>query len=242
MKREIKSGIFLAGTFLIMAAFIFVAGDLSTWFQKPGYELSILFPSATGLEKHAATRLAGVKIGYVKDIRLEQRKARVVLAIWPKYQVPRGSQATLASIGLVGERYIEISPSELPDYLKPGETIEAGRSLSFDQLGSLAASVGDEIKAVSQSLREMTDQEARENLSGILKNLNAFTQELGEFLAANKGVLEEGIREASRAARDLDQKLGTVAADLDETIRAVKASRPKIRRASSRASGSSKKS
>jgi phospholipid/cholesterol/gamma-HCH transport system substrate-binding protein len=222
MRREIKIGIFLAGTFLIAAIFIFVAGDLSRWFQKPGYELSVLFPSATGLEKHAATRLAGVKIGYVKDIRLDERKARVVLAIWPKYRVPKGSRATLASIGLVGERYIEINPSEQPDFLQPGETLEPGAAVSFDQLGTLAASVGDEIKAVSQSLREMTDREARENLSGILKNLNSFTEELGEFLAANKEEIETGIRNASRAAREFDERLGTVSADLDETIRTVK--------------------
>ena len=222
MRREIKIGIFLAGTFLILAAFIFIAGDMSTWFQKPGYDLSVLFPTATGLEKHAAARLAGVKIGYVKDIRLDQRKARVVLAIWPKYQVPKGSRATLASIGLVGERYIEISPSEQAEFLKPGETIEASAAIGFDQIGSLAASIGDELKAVSQSIRKITDEEAQQNLSGILKNLNAFTQELGEFLAANKGGLETGIRSASRVAQEFDQKLGAVSLSLDETLRAVK--------------------
>lgn len=222
MRREIKIGIFLAGAFLILAAIIFIAGDMSTWFQKPGYELSVLFPSATGLEKHAATRLAGVKIGYVKDIRLDQRKARVVLAIWPKYQVPKGSRATMASIGLVGERYIEISPSEQAEFLQPGDTIEAGVTIGFDQIGGLAASIGDELKAVSRSIREMTDEEARANLSGILKNLNTLTGELSQFVAASKGELETGIRSASQAAREFDQKMGAVSVSLDDTIRVVK--------------------
>src|SRR4030043_1474033 len=158
MRREIKIGIFLAVTFLILAAFIFIAGDMAAWLQKPGYELSVLFPSATGLEKHAAARLAGVKIGYVKDIRLDQRKARVILAIWPKYQVPKGSRATMASIGLVGERYIEISPSEQAEFLQPGDTIEAGVTIGFDQIGGLAASIGDELKAVSRAIRAKTDR------------------------------------------------------------------------------------
>jgi phospholipid/cholesterol/gamma-HCH transport system substrate-binding protein len=223
MRREIKIGIFLAGTFLILALFIFVAGDMSTWFQKPGYELSVLFPSATGLEKHAAARMAGVKIGYVKDIRLDERKARVVLTVWPKYQVPRGSRATLASIGLVGERYIEISPSEQADFLKPGETIEASVTVGLDQIGGLAASIGDELKAVTQSIREMTDEEARQNLSGILKNLNAFTGDLSQFMAANKSGLENGIQSASQAAKGFDQKLGEISRNLNETISAVKA-------------------
>jgi phospholipid/cholesterol/gamma-HCH transport system substrate-binding protein len=223
MRRELKIGVFLAGTFVILAAFIFIAGDMSTWFQKPGYELSVLFPSATGLEKHAAARLAGVKIGYVKDIRLDQLKARVVLAIWPKYKVPKGSRAALASLGIAGERYIDISPSEQAESMQPGETIEAKTSIGFDQIGSLAASIGDELKAVSQSIREITDEETQQNLSGILNNLNAFTVELGEFMAANKGELETGIRSFSRAAQEFDQKLGSVSVSLDDTIRTVKA-------------------
>src|SRR4030042_6053468 len=155
MKRELKIGIFLAGTFVILAAFIFIAGDMSTWFRKPGYELSVVFPSATGLEKHAAARLAGVQIGYVKDIRLDQRKARVVLAIWPKYQVPKGSRATMASIGLVGERYVEISPSEQAGFLQPGETLEASTAVGFDQIGSLAGSIGCELKGGSRRIWEV---------------------------------------------------------------------------------------
>jgi virulence factor Mce-like protein len=222
MKREIKIGIFLAGTFVILAAFIFVAGDMSTWFQKPGYELSVLFSSATGLEKHAAARLAGVKIGYVKDIRLDERKARVVMTIWPKYQVPRGSQAALASLGIAGERYIDISPSDQADFLRPGETLEAKPTVSFDQIGGLAASIGDELKAVSQSIREMTDEEAKKNLAGILTNLNSFTQELGQFLAANKDDLRTGIGSISQAAKGFDQKLGDISKSLDETLSAIK--------------------
>ncbi len=222
MKREIKIGIFLAGAFLFLAVFIFVAGDMSTWFQKPGYELSVLFPSATGLEKHAAVRLAGVKIGYVKDIRLDERKARVVMSIWPKYQVPRGSRAALASLGIAGERYIDISPSEQADFLRPGETLEAKPTIGFDQIGGLAASIGDELKAVSQSIREMTDEEAKQNLAGILNNLNSFTQELSRFLAANKDELETGIDSISQAASGFDQKLGEISKNLDETLSAIK--------------------
>jgi phospholipid/cholesterol/gamma-HCH transport system substrate-binding protein len=222
MKREIKIGIFLAGTFFILATFIFVAGDMSTWFQKSGYELSVLFSSATGLEKHAAARLAGVKIGYVKDIRLDERKARVVMAIWPRYKVPRGSRAALASLGITGERYIDISPSDRPDFMQPGETLEAKASVGFDQIGELAASLGDDLKTVSQSIRAMTNEETRQNLSAVLTNLNAFTGELSQFMASNRSGLEAGIQSASQAAKGFDEKLGDISRNLNETISTVR--------------------
>jgi phospholipid/cholesterol/gamma-HCH transport system substrate-binding protein len=202
MRRELKIGIFLAGTFLIVAVFIFIVGDLSTWFQKSGYELSVFFPSSTGLERRAAVRLAGVKIGYVRDIRLAQRKAQVVMSISPQYQVPKGSTASLSSLGLVGERYIEIAPSDQLDFLKPGESIEASVSVGFDQLGNMASSLGDELKEVARSIRTMTGEESQKNLAAILQNMNSLTQKLDKFMADNSADLQTGVRSASQAARE----------------------------------------
>jgi phospholipid/cholesterol/gamma-HCH transport system substrate-binding protein len=222
MRRELKIGIFLAGTFLIVAVFIFIVGDLSTWFQKSGYELSVFFPSSTGLERRAAVRLAGVKIGYVRDIRLAQRKAQVVMSISPQYQVPKGSTASLSSLGLVGERYIEIAPSDQLDFLKPGESIEASVSVGFDQLGNMASSLGDELKEVARSIRTMTGEESQKNLAAILQNMNSLTQKLDKFMADNSADLQTGVRSASQAAREFEQTAGEVSRNLNETSQLLK--------------------
>lgn len=222
MRREVKIGIFLTGTLLILAAFIFVVGDLSTLFKKPGYSLSVFFPSATGLDKGAAVRLAGVKIGYVKEIRLVERKAEVVMSISPKYQVPKGSKGALAALGLLGERYIEITPSEAMEFFQPGEALDAAPSVSFDQLGSLVLSIGEEIKQLSQSLREITGEESRTNLQKTLQNLSSFSGELNTFMGENKNNLQAGIRSASRAAQQFDKKLGDVSKNINETILLIK--------------------
>ncbi len=125
MKREIKIGLFLAGAFLILAVIIFIVGDLAEMFRKPGYVLNVQIGSALGLEKSSDVKMAGIRIGYVKDIVLDQRRARVVMNIYPKFKVPKGSKATLASLGLLGERFMEIVPSGEAEYLAPGETLEA---------------------------------------------------------------------------------------------------------------------
>ena len=137
MRRELKIGIFLAVAISVLAAFIFVVGDLSVLFKKPGYLLYVSYDSAAGLEKRALVRMAGVKIGYVKDIRLKQSKAEVLLSIDSGINVPRGSKATLASLGLLGEKHIEIMPSEEAKFCLPGETIEGIPPVSFDQMGTL---------------------------------------------------------------------------------------------------------
>jgi phospholipid/cholesterol/gamma-HCH transport system substrate-binding protein len=222
MKREVKIGIFLAGVMIIAAGFIFIVGDLAVLFKKPGYELSVFFPSATGLENRAAVRLAGVKIGYVGDIRLAERKAQVILKISPEYQIPRGSLASLASLGLIGERYIEIKPSEEKTFCAPGERLEPAPSSGFDQLGDQLLSIGDEIKEVSRSLRRITNEESQKNMQEILQNLNSFTRDLEGFLRASRNDLQTGIRGASETAQQLNQRVGEVSKGLGETVGLIK--------------------
>lgn len=217
MCREVKIGIFVAGTILIMAVFIFIVGDLSTWFKKPGYPLSTSFQSVIGLESKAAVRLAGVKIGYVKEIRLAENRARLTLSISPQYKIPKGSKAGMATLGLVGERFIEIIPSGEAAYCQPGDALEARSTVGFEQLGDLALSIGEEIKEVSRSLREITGGETRQDLQGVLQNMNSFSRELNQFLADNKDHLQKGVRAASATAGEMGEKIGAVTKNLEET-------------------------
>jgi phospholipid/cholesterol/gamma-HCH transport system substrate-binding protein len=222
MRREVKIGIFLAGAIFIMAVLIFIVGDLSVLFKKGGYELSAYFDSAIGLENRASVRMAGVKIGYVRDIRLAERKAQVVMNISPEFQVPKGSKATLASLGLIGEKYIEISPSDAPDFFQAGEALQATPAISFDQLGGLVLSIGEKIEDVSRSLREITGEESQTNVRETLQNLNSFSGELNKFFADNKDDLRAGIQKASQTVQSFDARIEMVTKNLDDTIRLVR--------------------
>jgi len=218
MKRELKIGIFLAAAFAILGLFVFIVGDLSRWFKKGGYELNASFQTVTGLEKQAAVRMAGVKIGYVRDIRLANRRAEVVLSIGAEFQVPEGSKASLSSYGMIGEKYVEITPSDRPEHFGPGSTLETTSAVGLDQVGAIAVSVGEEIKTLSRSLNEITGEGSRTDIREALANLNAFTGDLKEFMAANGQNLETGIQGIARASRDLDKQIASLSRNLEETI------------------------
>ncbi len=222
MRREAKIGFFIAGAILILAIFIFIVGDLSVLFKKRGYELFTTFDSASGLETRAAVRMAGVKIGFVKDIKLAGRRAQVEMSIFAGYNVPRGSKATLASLGLIGERYIEIAPGQEASVLRAGEMVESAPSVSLDQVGSLLLGVADDIKEVSRSIREMAGAESRTSLQNVLRNLDSFSRELDVFMAQNRDDLESGIRHASRAAGEFEQRISAVSQNIDETVALLK--------------------
>lgn len=219
MKREIKIGIFIGVALFIVAAFIFVVGDLSVLFKKHGYSLLVSYDSAAGLEKRALVRMAGVKVGYVKDIRLKGSKAEVVLNIDYGIKVPRGSKATLASLGLLGEKHIEILPGEEPDFCQPGETIEGIPPISFDQMGTLLLSIGNEFREIARSFGELLGgEEEKANVKATLQNLSSFSEDLKEFFGANKEELQQGLQRSSQAVQKFDQRVDEISKNIDELI------------------------
>jgi len=222
MSRELKIGIFIAIALLILAIFIFIVGDLTVLFKKPGYPLSVSFDSVAGLEKRAVVRVAGVKVGYVRDIRLAGRGSQVLMTIFPEFKVQQGSKATLAALGLLGEKYIEILPGESANFCQPGETIEGLPSISFDQLGTLFLSIGNEVKEMGKALRTMMGEESKTDLRETLQNLSSFTQDLKEFLGTNRESLDQGIRNTSQAFENFDQRVKEVSENLDKTISLLK--------------------
>lgn len=217
MKREIKIGIFLTIALAIIAAFIFVVGDLGTLFDKPGYEVFLYFNSATGLEKRTGVRLAGVKVGYIKDIRLKDNQAEVVLRIDQEVEFRTDSQATLAALGLLGEKYIEIIPGASGPICLPGGSIEVVPAMGLEELGGELADVSGEIQETSRVLRELLgNPDSRSNLTLILENMAAFAADLREFSQLNSSAVNEGIQKGSRAIDNFDARVEALSSSLEE--------------------------
>jgi virulence factor Mce-like protein len=223
MKREIKIGIFITIGLLIVATFIFVVGDLGVLFRKPGYSIFVSYDTVTGLEKRAVVRMAGVKVGYVKDIQLKGRKAEVELTINYGVSIPVGSEATMASIGLLGEKHIEILPSDEEEFVKAGEVLSGVPPVSFDQMGTTLLAIGDEFKGIAQIISEMIGgEESRNNFRDTLENLAMFSEELNTFLSTNKEDVRKGLQSSQQAVQTFEQSVEQVSTNLDELISILK--------------------
>ncbi|UCE43240.1 MAG: MCE family protein [Candidatus Aminicenantes bacterium] len=223
MRQEIKIGLFLSIGLIILAVFIFVVGDISTMFEKKGYTLYTYFDSVAGLERKTVVRMAGVKVGAVEAITLKGSKAEVAMDIQPDIEISRDSRATLASLGLLGEKYIEITPGIEEEVVQPGGTIGSLPPVSFDQLGIILSSVGDDIKSTSRAMRELLGEgEARVNIKEILQNLSMVSAELKEFIGESRPHLTQSLDKASLAIDTFDQNVHSISENLDELILLLK--------------------
>jgi phospholipid/cholesterol/gamma-HCH transport system substrate-binding protein len=88
-----------------------------------GYVVSADFPSVGGLKVGSAIEIAGVEIGRVDRILLEDYQARVVMVIQNGIKLHDDSIASIKTKGLIGERYVRISPGGSEKMIEPNGRI-----------------------------------------------------------------------------------------------------------------------
>ena len=135
---EMIVGLFLLAGF---ASFSFIAikmGDLSL-FMEDSYPVSARFVSISGLKEGAVVELAGVKVGKVSGIELDggDYEAVVHMDISKTVRLSDDSIASIRTAGIIGDRFIKLTPGGSEDYLGPGDEIQETESaISLEELVS----------------------------------------------------------------------------------------------------------
>jgi phospholipid/cholesterol/gamma-HCH transport system substrate-binding protein len=130
---EIGTGLFVL---LGFAALFFLttqlpASGLKLGGAKASYHVTAEFDNIGDLKVGSAVTMAGVRIGQVDAIRFDPKsyKAVVSMRIDPQFnQIPEDSFASIQTQGLLGGKYVGISPGGLDTYLKDGSRIEQTQS------------------------------------------------------------------------------------------------------------------
>jgi len=130
---EIGTGLFVL---LGFAALLFLTTQLPSSGLKlggttGGYRVTADFDNIGDLKTGSPVTMAGVRVGEVVGIRFDPQtyKAVVNLRIDPQYnEIPQDSFASIQTQGLLGGKYIGISPGGLDTYLKDGGHIDQTQS------------------------------------------------------------------------------------------------------------------
>ena len=135
MKRvELFVGIFVVVGIAAMAYISIKLGDVRV-FGESGYVLYAEFDSVSGLREGADVEIAGVVIGRVEKIELKDYISTVKLRIAPDVRIPEDSTASIRTRGVIGDKFIEITPGGSDVFLKPGETIvDTESSINIEEL------------------------------------------------------------------------------------------------------------
>jgi phospholipid/cholesterol/gamma-HCH transport system substrate-binding protein len=101
------------------------------------YEVEADFSSASGLKAGATIEIAGVEVGRVKRIELKEDRAAVTLAVQEDVKLYSDTIASIKTRGIIGEKYLSLSPGGGGDALHPGGKIRDTESgLDLEELVS----------------------------------------------------------------------------------------------------------
>ncbi len=96
------------------------------------YEVEARFSTATGLKPGATVEIAGVEVGRVKAISLQDDQAAIVMSIRDGVKVYDDAFASIKTRGIIGDKFVSLSPGGAGETLKHGGKIrdtEAGLDL-----------------------------------------------------------------------------------------------------------------
>jgi phospholipid/cholesterol/gamma-HCH transport system substrate-binding protein len=123
-------GIFVAIGFGAILFLALKVGNLLTVDRAPGYRLEASFDNIGGLKLRAPVKAAGVVVGRVENVRLDNKtyEAVATLRINNEYEFSRDTIASINTSGLLGEVYIGLSAGGDTAVLKDGDRIAKTQS------------------------------------------------------------------------------------------------------------------
>ncbi|MEK6710336.1 MAG: outer membrane lipid asymmetry maintenance protein MlaD [Nitrospinota bacterium] len=119
---ELTVGVFVLAGLAALAYLSIRLGGLDL-FETGTYEVSARFSSASGLREGATVEIAGVQVGRVKAIRLEQNEALLTLRLHSPVRLTEDTIASVRTKGILGDKYISISLGGAEKTIAPGGRI-----------------------------------------------------------------------------------------------------------------------
>ena len=121
---ETSVGIFVLAGLLCVAYLTVKLGKLDV-IGGDGYQVTAKFRDVTGLKSGAYVEMAGVRIGRVSGISLDSKDhaALVGLTLDKDIRLTDDAIASIKTSGLIGDKFVKISPGGSDDPLRPGGMI-----------------------------------------------------------------------------------------------------------------------
>jgi phospholipid/cholesterol/gamma-HCH transport system substrate-binding protein len=182
--NEFKVGLFVILCILGLAYLTYRTGKLNI--KKEGYSINVVFDEIAGLQKKAPVMLNGMEVGKVEDIQptYENDKTRILLRVWlsKEAKVRENPIVSIKTLGLMGEKYIQISSREGQNFIAPGTTIAGQPYMDMDTLMASAEEISTELKKLAKEINYSMGGN-KDKVSTIVSNFEATSKNFEEFSA-----------------------------------------------------------
>lgn len=195
--REIKVGLFVFIAFVLLAVMVFSISDFYTSQAQYTYPLRVRFSFVNGIDPGAPVRVAGVKVGEVRSVGVYRdestQKVQVELGIRLSRDavLEEDAVAYINTLGLLGEKYLEIIPGTPGGRaLTAGEILMGKDSVSTEKLVESSYATVEELREAVGALNQVVgDPQTQESLKETLLNSKEATAQMTLFLTQANEVM-----------------------------------------------------
>lgn len=210
------------GVFVLIAVALLVY--ISVRINRGGFTFDktrvayILFDEVPGLIVRTPVEYAGIRVGTVEEITLQDRRARVRVRLNPKVVLYEDSVVKLANRGMLGEKVVAIegggAGAEIPD---GGEIVAVSSSAGFDE-------AIENFNEVAQAIKDLIKGgDGKPSIKDIVDNVNTVTEDLRGLVRGNRQELDTIVRNFSQLSSTLNN------GDLKEIIVNLKTTSSQIK-------------
>jgi len=120
---EILVGIFFAAGLGALFVLSMKVSNLNVFNDEGGYPVIARFENIGGLKVRAPVTMSGVRIGRVEEIGFDNEifEAVVTLTINENYKLPKDSNASIFTSGLLGEQYVALEAGGDLENMQPND-------------------------------------------------------------------------------------------------------------------------
>jgi phospholipid/cholesterol/gamma-HCH transport system substrate-binding protein len=170
-----------------------------------------LLPNASGLIKNGAVKTAGIRVGTIKNIQLQDGQARIDISMQGDLPMTTSASVEIKSVGILGDKHIEVNPGNPEDPpLADGAQIliikdKASMDNIMGQVGEIAKSLKDVANVVKESISDEGNQ--KHILGRIVKNIEKLTGDIAEITSENKGQISKIVDQIDNITTTLDNMI-----------------------------------
>jgi phospholipid/cholesterol/gamma-HCH transport system substrate-binding protein len=194
---ETRLGIFFALALIVAVIILELIGAAD--FFKKGYRIYASFDNVQELKKGDQIKLAGVEVGRVEKIALENGKAKVTMKIEKRFEdaIKTDSKAVVQFTGLMGQNFLAIEGGS-PDAPKalPGSALETRNQPDLSVLMT-------KLEGVANGVEGLTKSFSPESFSTLLGPIT-------DFMKQNSGQLSTVISNMKTISGNVAEGKGTV--------------------------------
>jgi phospholipid/cholesterol/gamma-HCH transport system substrate-binding protein len=161
-KLELKVGSFVFAGLVILVIFVLYIGDFKNTMST--YRVNFTFNFINGVKVGSPVRFAGVDVGEVKllnfifPVKGEKPKVQMVAIITKSIRIPVDSQVWVNTLGILGEKYIEIMPGkDFVNVVPDNGTMVGNDPFAMQEFGEMAKSLVTKLDSTLTGINGVAD-------------------------------------------------------------------------------------